>query len=62
LRKCLIDENKLIKALAYNGFILLSIQHSKYSEKTKQFFQVAMKDEAPLVNDKIMNIMKKDFQ
>jgi hypothetical protein len=47
LRKCLIDENKFVKAWAYNRLYTTSMQHSKYGEETKQFLEAVMKDEAP---------------
>ena len=47
LRKCLIDENKFVKAWAYNRLYTISMQHSEYGEETKQFLEVVMKDEAP---------------
>ena len=47
LRKCLIDENRFVKAWAYNRLYTTSMQHSKYGEETKQFLEVVMKDEAP---------------
>jgi len=50
------------KVVAYNGFYTLSMQHSEYSQDTKQFLEVAMKDEVPSVKAKIRNIMKKGFQ
>lgn len=59
LRKCLIVENKFVKAWAYNRLCTLSKQHSEYGEETKQFLEVAMKDEEPSVKAKIRNIMKK---
>ena len=59
LRKCLIDENKFVKAWAYNRLYTTSMQHSKYGEETKQFLEVVMKNEAPSVKAKIRNIMKK---
>lgn len=61
LRKCLTDENKFVRAWAYNGFYELSMQHSEYVAETKQFFEMAMRDEAPSVKARIRNIMKKGF-
>ena len=59
LRKCLTDENKFVRAWAYNGFYELSIQHSEYISEAKQFFKMAMRDETPSVKARIRNIMKK---
>ena len=61
LRKCLSDENKFVRAWAYNGFYELSMQHSEYVTETKQFFEMAMRDEAPSVKARIRNILKKGF-
>ncbi|PIE43624.1 MAG: hypothetical protein CSA50_04460 [Gammaproteobacteria bacterium] len=61
LRKCLIDSNKFIRAWAYNGFYEISTQYPEYKKETKQFFEMAMRDEAPSVKARIRNIVKKDF-
>ena len=61
LRKCLIDNNKFVRAWAYNGFYELAVQFPEYKSETKQFFEMAMRDEAPSVKSRIRNIMKKGF-
>lgn len=61
LRICLTDTNKFIRAWAYNGFYELAKQYPEYKEETKQFFEMAMKDEAPSVKSRIRNIMKQGF-
>lgn len=61
LRKCLLDNNKFVRAWAYNGFYLLSVQHPTYQQETQQLFELAMKDEAASVKARIRNIMKKGF-
>jgi len=61
LRKCLADDNKFIRAWAYNGFYELSMQYPEHKEETRQFFEMAMRDEAPSVKSRIRNIMKKGF-
>jgi hypothetical protein len=61
LRNCLTDNNKFIRAWAYNGFYEISLQYPENKEETKQFFQMAMKDEAPSVKARIRNILKKGF-
>ncbi len=58
LRKCLIDSNKFVRAWAYNGFNELSNQYDEYRQETEQFFEMAMRDEAPSVRSRIRNIMK----
>ncbi len=59
LRKCLVDNNKFVRAWAYNGFYEISAQYPEYRNETKQFFEMAMRDEAPSVKARIRNIMKK---
>jgi len=61
LRKCLVDDNKFLRAWAYNGFYEISLQYPEYKEEAKQFFEMAMRDEAPSVKARIRNIMKKGF-
>lgn len=61
LRPLLTDRNKFVRAWAYNGFYELSRQHSKYINETKQYFEMAMRDEAPSVKARIRCIMKKGF-
>ncbi len=58
LRECLIDNNKFVRAWAYNGFNELSIQYNEYRQETEQFFEMAMRNEAPSVRSRIRNIMK----
>lgn len=61
LRHTLTDQNKFVRAWSYNGFFELSRQHSEYLNETKQFFQMAIRDEAPSVKARIRNIMKTGF-
>ncbi len=61
LRKCLVDNNKFVRAWAYNGFYELAVQYPEYKKETKQFFEMAMRDEAPSVKSRIRNIIKKGF-
>lgn len=61
LRNCLIDNNKFIRAWAYHGFYEISLQYPEYREETRQFFEMAMRDEAPSVKARIRNILKKGF-
>lgn len=61
LKTTLTDSNKFVRAWSYNGFYELSIQHTKYRSETKQYFEMAMRDEAPSVKARIRNIMKKGF-
>ena len=61
LRKCLMDNNKFVRAWAYNGFYELASQYPEYVKETKQFFEMAMRDEAPSVKSRIRNIINKGF-
>ncbi len=61
LRASLTDSNKFIRAWAYNGFYEMAIQYPEYEEETKQFFEMAMRDEVASVKARIRNIMKKGF-
>ncbi|MBT3206251.1 MAG: hypothetical protein HOM14_02150 [Gammaproteobacteria bacterium] len=61
LRVSLTDSNKFIRAWAYNGFYEMAIQYPEYKNETKQFFEMAMRDEAASVKARIRNIIKKDF-
>jgi hypothetical protein len=61
LRNCLVDSNKFVRAWAYNGFYELAVQYPEHEKETKQFFEMAMQDEASSVKSRIRNIMKKGF-
>ncbi len=61
LRDCLTGSNKFVRAWAYNGFYELAVQYPEYEKEAKQFFEMAMRDEAPSVKARIRNIMKKGF-
>ncbi|WP_127559308.1 hypothetical protein [Saccharospirillum alexandrii] len=61
LRLTLTDHNKFVRAWSYNGFYELSRQHSEYLHETRQYFDMAMRDEAPSVKARIRNIVKKGF-
>lgn len=61
LRKCLVDDNKFVRAWAYNGFYEISLQYPEYKEETKSFFEMAMRDEAPSVKARVRSIVKKGF-
>jgi len=55
------DQNKFVRAWSYNGLYELSRHHSRYRNESKQYFEMAMRDEAPSVKARIRNIMKKSF-
>lgn len=61
LKTTLSDQNKFVRAWAYNGLYELSQQHSGFIKETKQYFEQAMEDEAPSVKARIRNLMKQGF-
>ena len=61
LRQCLSEKNKFVRAWAYDGFYQLAKQYPEHIEETKQFFEMAMRDEPPSVISRIRNILKKGF-
>lgn len=61
LRHNLSDQNKFIRAWTYNGFYELARTYPEYMEETRQFFEMAMRDEAPSVKSRIRNILKQGF-
>ena len=58
LRRCLMSDNKFVRAWTYNGFDLLAKQYPQYREEVDSFFEMAMRDEAPAVTARIRNILK----
>ena len=60
LQACVADQNKFVRAWAYNGFYELARQHLDYQVETRQLFETAVKDEAPSVKARIRHILKKD--
>ncbi|PLA74461.1 hypothetical protein CYQ88_06150 [Hydrogenovibrio sp. SC-1] len=61
LRATLCDHNKFVRAWAYNGFYVLAKQYPEYQTETEQFFEMAMRDEAPSVKARIRNLLKQGF-
>lgn len=61
LRATLCDHNKFVRAWAYNGFYVLAKQYPEYQAETEQFFDMAMRDEAPSVKARIRNLLKQGF-
>jgi len=61
LRLTLSGENKFVRTWAYNGFYLLAKQYIEYQEDANQFFEMALRDEAPSVKARIRNILKVGF-
>lgn len=61
LRIAITDNNKFVRAWAYNGFYLLAKQYDEYRVEVEQFFNMAMNDEVPSVKALIRNILKTGF-
>lgn len=61
LRACMTDSNKFVRAWTYNGFYELARQYPEFQQEVKQFFEMAMRDEAASVKARIRNIVKKGF-
>ncbi len=60
LRLALIDQNKFVRAWAYNGFYLLSCQYPQYREEAEQFLNMGLRDEPVSVQARIRNIPRKN--
>lgn len=56
---CIKDENKFVRAWAYNGLFELSLQYEQYRTETIILLEVALVEEAASVRARIRNIMKK---
>ncbi len=61
LRELLTDQNKFVRAWAYNGMYEVSKQYPEFESETKRIFAMAMRDEAASVKARIRNIYKKGF-
>lgn len=61
VRDCLQHKNKFVRAWAYNGFYELAKQYPHFQDEAKQFFDLAMEDEAPSVKARIRAILKAGF-
>jgi hypothetical protein len=61
IRKCLEDDNKMVRAWAYNGFYELSLQHPSYQKEARELLDRGMKDDAGSVQARIRNILKTGF-
>jgi len=61
VRSLITDDNKFVRAWAYNGFYLLAKAYPEYRDEASQFFEMAMRDEAPSVKARIRAIVKSGF-
>lgn len=58
LRVCLDENNKFVRAWAYNGFYELALQYPDYQAEVNQLLDRGMQDEAASVKARIRNIRK----
>ncbi|WP_086930070.1 hypothetical protein [Agarilytica rhodophyticola] len=61
LKSSLTNSNKFVRAWTYNGFYELAARFPEYTEETKKYFDMAMKDEAASVKARIRKILKRGF-
>jgi len=61
IRFKLMDNNKFVRAWAYNGLYVLAKEHPQYQTEAKSFFEQAMLDEPASVKARIRNILKMGF-
>jgi len=53
LRLCLADENKFVRAWAYNGFHWLARRHPRFSEESAAILAAGLRDEPPSIKARI---------
>lgn len=61
LRRCLDDDNKFVRAWAYNGLYWLAETYSEYREEVTSFFELAMHDEPASVKARVRKLLVKGF-
>ena len=61
IRHCLTSDNKFVRAWAYSGFYYLAKQYPFYQPEVREFFELALKDEAASVKARIRQLIKKGF-
>lgn len=61
LRITLADNNKFVRAWAYNGFYVLAKQYPAYQAETQTLFEMAMRDEPASIQARIRQVMKAGF-
>ncbi len=57
VRRCLGDDNKFVRAWAYDALYRLAVQYTDLSEELDQIFEMAMRDEAPSVKARIRRLL-----
>ncbi len=58
LTACLQEDNKFIRAWAYQGFIELAQQHAAYQAESNSLINRAMLEEAPAIKARLRNRLK----
>ena len=56
-RRCLADENKFVRAWAYDALYRLAGQYADLSEELDQILEMAMRDEAPSVKARLRRLL-----
>ncbi len=55
LHSCLQEDNKFIRAWAYQGFVILAGQHESFREEADALVEKAMREEAPAIKARLRN-------
>ena len=59
VKNAINDDNKFVRAWAYDGLYQLALQYPEHEQEAREFFEMAMRDEAASVKARIRNILKK---
>lgn len=57
LRACLSDDNKLVRAWAYNGFFYLAKQYEEFQPEAAELFDMALRDEVASVKARVRKLV-----
>lgn len=61
LRRCLDDDNKFVRAWAYNGLYWFARTYPEFREEVTSFFELAMQDEPASVKARVRKLQAKGF-
>ena len=61
LRYCVMDDNKMVRAWAYNGLYLLQKQFPQYTDEVKDLIERGQDDDSKAVQARIRQIKAKGF-
>lgn len=61
LRTTLADNNKFVRAWAYNGFYVLAKQYPAYQTEAQALFEMAMRDESAAIKARVRAVIKAGF-